>query len=216
MTDTTEAQRELLDARRERAEIDGLIAGLEDQVRAGEAEEAERDLGEKYSLQRLALLRQEAAERRVKEAELAAVEERRNAALAAAGAELESLSPDVLAEACEEALQAIEKVQRLGDTRQAAIARHAQTFLDLGLRDRIRHQDASWVVFEVDGVRFDTRQDALDGRSLLSAIDGERARRAQIPGRLAKGFAPPEPTAHPMARLLAANAAVTVEDGETV
>jgi hypothetical protein len=58
----TQAQRELNDARREREELDGLISGLEEQVRAGEASDAEQQLAERYSLQKLAQLRQQAAE----------------------------------------------------------------------------------------------------------------------------------------------------------
>ncbi|MFD3525061.1 hypothetical protein [Streptomyces sp. NPDC058653] len=206
-TELTEAQRQLADAQKEKAELDGLIQGLEKQVLAGEAEETERELTEQYGLARLAKLRQEAAERRVKDAAAAEVQERRQAALVAARKELERLAPERLAEACEAALEAIERVQQLGDARQAAVERHAAVFLDLGMSGRILHQDSSWVVFEVDGVRYDTRQDSLDGRRLLAVIEGERVRRAQIPGRLAKGFTPPAPEAHPVAQLLAAQTA---------
>lgn len=200
----TEAQRQLADAQAEKAELDGLIQGLEQQVLDGQAEETERELTEQYGLARLAKLRQEAAERRVKDATAAEVQERRQAALAAAREELEGLGPERLAEACEAALKAIERVQQLGDARQAAVERHAAVFLDLGMNDRIRHQDSSWVVFEVDGVRYDTQQDRLGGRTLLGVIEGERVRRSQIPGRLARGFPPPDAEPHPVAQLLAA------------
>ncbi|MEU3435459.1 hypothetical protein [Streptomyces sp. NPDC006863] len=202
-TELSEAQRELADNRAEIAELQGLIDGLEKRVRDGEAAEEAQQLAERYGLKRLAELRREAAEQKVKRAEAAELRERQETAVRAAAEELEALSPERLAEACEEALRAIERVQQLGDARQAAAVRHAQAFLDLGIRDRIRHQDGGWVVFEVDGVKYDTRQDHLGGRSLLAVIEGERQRRAQIPGRRAKGFPAPEPASHPVAQLLA-------------
>lgn len=210
------ARARLEDAKRQRGEAGALIEALEDRVRDGDEEVAALELGEQHGLLRLAVLQQERAEQQVKAAEAAELVQRRQAAVQAATDELDALSPDVLAVACDEALQAIDRVQQLGDARQAAVERHAQAFLDLGMRDRIRHQDGSWVVFEVDGDRYDTRQDSLGGRALLAAIEGERLRRAQIPGRLAKGFPPPVASSHPMAQLLAANAGVVAENGEAV
>ncbi|MBT2425228.1 hypothetical protein J7F02_05890 [Streptomyces sp. ISL-112] len=203
MSELTTAQRELADTKEEIAELQGLIDGLEAQVREGEAVAEAQQLGERYGVLRVAQVRQEAAELKLKRAEAAERRERQEAAVQAAAEELESLGPERLAAACEEALRAIERVQQLGDARQAAVTRHAQAFLDLGMRDRIRHQDAGWVVFQAGGVKYDTKQDRLDGRSLLTVIEGERQRRAQIPGRRAKGFPAPEPTSHPVARLLA-------------
>lgn len=202
-TELSEAQRELADNRAEIAELQGLIDGLEEKVRDGEAVEEAQQLGEKYGVLRVAQLRKEAVERKLKRAEAAELRERQEKAERAARGELESLGPERLAEACEEALRAIERVQQLGDARQAAVVRHAKAFADLEMRDRIRHQDGGWVVFEAGGVRYDTKQDHLDGRSLLAAIEGERQRRAQIPGRRAKGFPAPEPASHPVAQLLA-------------
>ncbi|MFJ5046394.1 hypothetical protein [Streptomyces sp. NPDC088719] len=198
-----EAQRELADTRAEIAELQGVIDGLEEQVRDGEATAEAQQLGERYGVLRVAQLRQEAAQRKLKRTEAAEVARRRGEAEKAARAELESLSPERLAEACEEALEVIERLCRLGDARQAAVARHAKTFLDLGMMDRVHHQAGAWVVFEVGGVRYDTNQEHLDGRSLLTVIEGERHRRTLIQGRRAKGFTGPEPSSHPMAQLLA-------------
>ncbi|PWS43892.1 hypothetical protein DKT74_14220 [Streptomyces sp. ZEA17I] len=199
----TEAQRELADTKAEIAELQGLIDGLEEQVRNGEAVAEATALGEQYGVLRVAELRQEAAERKLKRAEAAERRERQEAAVRAAAEELEALSPERLAEACEEALQAIERVHRLGDARQAAVVRHAKAFLELGMLDRVHHHAGSWVVFEVGGVRYDTNQDHLDGGALLTVIEGERHRRTLIPGRRAQGYADPEPSSHPMSRLLA-------------
>ncbi|MGQ4355266.1 hypothetical protein [Streptomyces drozdowiczii] len=212
-TELSEAQRELADTRAEIAELQGLIDGLEEKVRNGEAAEEAQQIGEQYGLKRLAELRQEAAQRKLAKAEAADLARRREAAVQAAREELEPLSPERLAEECEAALQVIERVHSLGDARQAAIVRHAKVFLELGMQDRIRHRDGAWVVFEVGGARYDTSQDCLGGRALLAAIDGERYRRALIPARRAQGFSGPEPDNHPMSRLLAANADA-VENGE--
>ncbi|MFJ3141407.1 hypothetical protein ACIPJM_02945 [Streptomyces halstedii] len=198
-----EARAQLEDARREKAELDGLIAGLEAQVVDEESAEAERRLAEQYSLERLARVRQEAARKRVERAEVAELRERREAAVRAAAEELESLGLERLAEACEEALRAIGRVCELGDARQAAVVRHAKAFLELGMLDRVHHHAGSWVVFEADGVRYDTQNEHLDGRALLTVVEGERHRRTLIPGRRAKGFTGPEPDRHPVAQLLA-------------
>lgn len=203
MSGLTEAQQELADTKEEIAELQALINGLEEQVRNGEEVAEARAAGEQYGVLRVAQVRQEAAELKLKRAEAAERRERREAAVRAAAEELESLGPERLAEACEEALRAIERVQQLGDARQAAVVRHAKAFVDLEMRDRIHHQDGGWIVFEAGGVRYDTRQDHLGGRSLLAVIEGERQRRAQIPGRRAKGFPAPEPASHPVAQLLA-------------
>ncbi|MFJ3088923.1 hypothetical protein [Streptomyces sp. NPDC086838] len=213
MSGLSAAQQELADTRAEIAELQGLINGLEEQVREGEAVDEAQQLGERYGVLRVAQLRQEAAQRKLAKAEAAELQDRRQEAVRAAGEELGALSPERLAAACEEALGVIDRLQQLGDARQEAIQRHAKVFLELGMQDRIRHRDGAWVVFEVDGARYDTRQDHLDGRALLAAVEAERYRRALIPARRAQGFSGPEPDSNPMARLLAANADAA-ENGE--
>lgn len=213
MSELTASQQELADTKAEIAEMQGVIDALEEKVREGEAADEAQELGERYGVMRLTELRLEAAERKLAKAESLELQERRQAAVQAAREELGALSPERLAEACEEAVAAIERVCRLGDARLAAVARHAQAFVDLGLRDRIRHQDGSWVVYEVDGVRYDTQQEPFGGHALLAAVEAERHRRTQIPARRAKGFPGPEPVKHPMAKLLAANADAA-ENGE--
>ncbi|EGE43192.1 hypothetical protein GTY83_19160 [Streptomyces sp. SID4928] len=202
-TELSEAQRELADNRAEIAELQGLIDGLEEKVRNGEAVEEAQQLGEQYGVLRVAQLRQEAVELKLKRAEAAELRERQEAAVQAAAEELEALSPERLADACEEALKVIERVHRLGDARQAAVVRHAKAFLELGMLDRVHHHAGPWVVFEVGGVRYDTNQDHLDGGALLAAVEGERHRRTLIPGRRAQGYADPEPSSHSMSQLLA-------------
>lgn len=213
MTELTAAQQELADTKAEIDEMQGVIDVLEEKVRDGEAVEEAQQLGEKYGVLRVTQLRKEAAERKLKQAEAAALRERREAAVQAAREELGELTPERLAEACEDALGVIDRVCRLGDARQAAVVRHAQAFLELGMQDRIRHKDGSWVVYEVDGVRYDTQQGGLGSRALLVAIEAERLRRTQIPVRRAQGQSGPEPDSHPMAQLLAANADAA-ENGE--
>ncbi|MGC2997418.1 hypothetical protein ACPF8X_03175 [Streptomyces sp. G35A] len=199
----TEAQAQLEDARREKAELDELIAGLEQQVRAGENEEAERCLGEQYSLERLARLRQEAAEQRVRDAEAAELEQRRREAEAAAQADLEILSVGRLAEALDAAVNALAELQRLGDARQAALERHAKAFLDLGMDDRVRHREGRWVVFEAGGTKYDTVQDGCGGERLVALAGKELVRRGQDAQRVVKGFGRLEPLPHPVTRHLA-------------
>jgi hypothetical protein len=199
----TQAQRELNDARREREELDGLISGLEEQVRAGEASDAEQQLAERYSLQKLAQLRQQAAERRVRDAEAAALTERRRQAEAAAQADLEILGVDRLAAALDAAVNALGELQRLGDARQDALRRHAATFVELGMDDKIVHRDGGWVVFEAGGERYDTQGDGCQGQRLVQLAGEELARRGQIAGRTERGFAAPEALPHKLTAHLA-------------
>lgn len=213
MTELTAAQQELADTKAEIVEMQGVIDALEEKVREGEAADEAQELGERYGVMRLAGLRLEAAERKLAKAEALELQERRQAAVQAARQELAALAPARLAEACEEALGVIDRLCSLGDARHAALARHAKAFVDLGMKDRIRHKAGAWIVFEIDGVKYDTQQDHLGGRALLAAIEGERFRRTQIPARRAQGFSGPEPDRHPMAQLLAANADAA-ENGE--
>ncbi|MEV5611498.1 hypothetical protein [Streptomyces sp. NPDC052225] len=205
----TAAQAQLEDARRQKAEADDLIAALEERVQSGGEEVTALEMGERYGVQRLAALQQRRAEQLVADAEAADLERRRQEAEETARQELEALSPEVLADACEAALKAIDEVQRLAADRQAATRRHADTFIDLGMSDRIVHRDGGWVVFEAGGGRYDTHENHFTERALLAVIEGERNRRKLIPGRRAKGFTDPEPDRHIVAQLLAAKTDVT-------
>ncbi|MFF9861131.1 hypothetical protein [Streptomyces tendae] len=134
-TDLSEAQRELEDARQERAELDELIEGLEGQVRAGEAAEAEQRLVEQYSLQRLAQLRAQAAEQRVRDAEAAELARRREAALQEAHTALGAVSGAVLAEKYAAALAALDDLAAACKQRDESTRRHLAVFRELGMTE---------------------------------------------------------------------------------
>lgn len=125
---------------------------------------------------------------------------RRLAAVAAAEADLTQLGIDRIAQAFTEAIAALEQLARLGDTRQDAIERHGRTFVDLGLPTR--HHDGEWVVFEVSGTVYDTRQDQCDGERLLRLVREELERRKSMSRRLDLGFVPPEQLAHPVTQYI--------------
>lgn len=197
------AQAQLEDAQRQKAEADDLIRALERRVHDGDVEVTAIEMGEQYGVQRLAALQQQRADRLVAEAEAADLARRRQEAEEAARRELEAVSPEVLADACEAALLALERVHALGAERQAVLRRHAQTYLSLGMTDKVRHQEGSWIVYEAGGAVYDTHQDPYRPDVLLSLVEGERTRRTRIAARLAKGFPAPDPAPHPMARLLA-------------
>lgn len=197
------AREQLADAQAEMDELQQLIDGLEDQVREGDETKAQMKLGEAFGLKRLAELRREAAERKVARAEAEERAQQRLEAEAAAQADLEQLGVDRLAAAFDTAVRALTDLKTLGDARQAAIERHAQAYVNLGMRDRILHQDGRWVRFEVGGVQYDTNQDQCGGDVLLSLVERELKRREQVAGRMAKGYAPPEPLPHPVTRRLA-------------
>ncbi|MFE4408359.1 hypothetical protein [Streptomyces sp. NPDC056821] len=201
-TSLADARAQLADANREKTEIEGRISALEAQVRAGDEQAAEQQLVEQYAQQRLAQLRQEAAEQRVREAEAAELAEKRREAEAAAQADLEALSVPVLAAAFEDAVRALDRLQQLGDARQAAIERHARVFVELEMRDRIRHKEGSWIVFVAGGVKYDTNQDHCQGASLVKWATGELDRRQQSARRIEQGYRPLEPFPHPVTRYI--------------
>ena len=201
---TTTAQEELAAARAEAGELQEHIDALEGQVREGQEQDAAMELGKAYGLRRLAELRQERAEQKTARAEAEDLERRRLAAVAGAEADLTQLGIDRLAAAFTEAVEALERLARLGDTRQAAIEQHGRAFVDLGLP--IRHQDGGWIVFEVNGAVYDSHQDHCDGARLLRLVQEELERRKAVTRRLDLGFAPPEPLPHPVARYIGVTA----------
>ncbi|MFF7139581.1 hypothetical protein ACFZBZ_45785 [Streptomyces sp. NPDC008196] len=197
---TTTAQEELSAARAEAQELQDHIDRLEAQVREGDEREAAEELGRAFGLRRLVQLRQEAAERKVARAQAEEAGRRRLAAVAGAEADLTQLGIDRLAVAFTQAVEALEQLARLGDTRQDAIERHGRAFVDLGLP--IRHHDGGWIVFEVNGTVYDTHQDHCDGARLLRLVQEELERRKAMSRRLDLGFAPPEPLPHPVTQYI--------------
>jgi hypothetical protein len=200
----TTAQEELSAARAEATELQDHIDRLEAQVREGDERQAAEELGRAFGLRRLVQLRQEAAERKVARAEAEELERRRLAAVAGAEADLTQLGIDRLAVAFTEAVEALERLARLGDARQDAIERHGRAFVDVGLP--IRHQDGGWIVFEVNGTVYDTHQDHCDGTRLLRLVQEEIERRKAMTRRLDLGFPPPEPLPHPVTQYAGATA----------
>lgn len=197
---TTTAQEELSAARAAAAEIQQQIDALESQVLEGQEHDDAMQLGHRYGLRRLAELRREAAKRKVAQAEAEDLERRRLAVVAAAEADLSQLGLNRLAVAFTEAVEALERLARLGDARQDALDRHGRAFVDLGLP--IRHQEGSWVVFELNGTVYDTWQDHCGGERLLALVREEIERRKSVSRRLDLGFAPPEPLAHPVTQYI--------------
>jgi DNA-binding transcriptional ArsR family regulator len=198
---------QLADARAELDELQGLIDGLEEQVREGDETEAQMELGRQYGLKRLASLRREAAERRVARAEEEQRQQRRLEAEAAAQADFEQLGVDRLAAALDTAVRALAELKQLGDARQAAVERHARAYVDLEMTDRIRHRDGGWIVYEVAEQVYDTNQDRCQGDTLVTLAMQEMDRRlVQTPARLQRGYPAPEPFDHPVTRHLAAQA----------
>jgi len=198
---TTTAQEELSAAKAEAQELQDHIDRLEAQVREGDEREAAEELGRAFGLRRLVQLRQEAAERKVARAQAEEAARRRLATVAAAEADLTQLGIDRIAAVFTEAVEALEQLDRLCKARQDAIERHGRAFVDVGLP--LHHQDGGWVVFEVEGTRYDTRHDACRPEILASLVQQELVRRSQITRRLDLGFTPPEPLAHPVTRFLA-------------
>jgi hypothetical protein len=194
---------QLADAHTELDELQGLIDGLEEKVREGDETDAAMELGKQYGLKRLASLRRDAAGRKVARAEAEERAQRRLEAEAAAEADLEQLGVDRLATALDTAVQALADLKSLGDTRRAALERHARAYVELGMTDRILHQDGGWVRFTVGDAVYDTHQDQCAGDALLALAQEELKRRAAIPDRMARGFTPPEPIRHPVTLHLA-------------
>ena len=198
---TITPQEELAAVRAEAAELQQQIDTLEAQVREGQEQDAAQELGRRYGLRRLVELRQEAAERKAALAEAEQLEGRRLAVVAAAEADLTQLSIEHIAQTFTEAVEALELLARLGKARQDAIERHARAFVDVGLP--LHHQDGGWIVFDVEGTRYDTRHDACRPEILTALVEQELARRKQITRRLDLGFTPPEPLPHPVTQFLA-------------
>ncbi|MEV4043154.1 hypothetical protein [Streptomyces sp. NPDC049744] len=154
-TDLGGAQRELEDARRERAELDELIGALEGQVRDGEAADAARELTAQYGLQRLAQLRAEAAEQRVRDAEAAELAGRRELALAEAERALGAVSGSVLAGKYAAALAALDDLTVVCKERDEATRRHLGVFRELGMTEQVVVDEPHQQIIEVGRERFE-------------------------------------------------------------
>ncbi|WP_329220283.1 hypothetical protein [Streptomyces microflavus] len=153
-TELTVAQQELADTKAEIAELQGLIDGLEEQVREGEAAEEAQQLGEKYGVLRVAQLRQEAAERKLAKAEAAELARRRAAAEAAARADMVELSDAALAVKYAAALAALDDLAAVCVRREDAMREHLAVFADLGMKNVIANAPPQHI-FALDGEKFE-------------------------------------------------------------
>ncbi|MGW6584438.1 hypothetical protein [Streptomyces globisporus] len=153
-TELSEAQRELADNRAEIAELQGLIDGLEERVREGEAAEEAQLLGERYGLKRLAELRQEAAERKLAKAEAAEEARRRGEAEEAARADLAAVSDEVIADKFMAALAALDDLAEVCVQREASVWRHLKVFAGLGMPNVISNAPPQHI-FSLDGTKFE-------------------------------------------------------------
>ncbi|MFF3891803.1 hypothetical protein ACFYY3_01085 [Streptomyces sp. NPDC001812] len=202
----SEARGQLEDAQREKTELDALIQGLEEQVREGNEHQAVEELGRQWSVRRLVELRQEAAERRLLEAEALERERQLREKVAAAEADLTQLTPAQFAPAFDEAVSALEKLAAMGAAYQEAVNRHARALVDAGSDHVAFHQEGVFTALRFGGHEFRTSDSYMTPAALLKLVQDERARRAQLPDRLAKGFAPLEPLPHPVTRHIAEQA----------
>lgn len=150
----SEAQAGLDDAKRQRQEAASLIEALEERVRDGDEEVAALELGQRHGLLRLATLQQERAEKQVKAAEAQALEGQRSEALEAARADLGTVSMRVVAERYGVALAALDDLAAVCDAREAAILRHRDVFVRLGMAGNILSNQPPQVVVQVDGEQF--------------------------------------------------------------
>ncbi|MGW6462584.1 hypothetical protein [Streptomyces rubiginosohelvolus] len=153
-TELSEAQRELADNRAEIAELQGLIDGLEERVREGEAAEEAQQLGEQYGLKRLAELRQEAAERKLAKAETAEEARRRGEAEEAARADLTAASDEVIADKFMAALAALDDLAEVCVRRETAVRTHLKAFVELGMPNVVANENPQFII-RVDGTKFE-------------------------------------------------------------
>ncbi|MFH9768463.1 hypothetical protein ACH4N4_19460 [Streptomyces microflavus] len=150
----SEAQRELADNRAEIAELQGVIDGLEAQVRDGEATAEAQQLGERYGVLRVAQLRQEAAERKLAKAEAAELARRRGAAEEAARADMVELSDAALAVKYAAALAALDDLAEVCVRREDAMLGHLKTFADLKMTNVVANAPPQHI-FALDGELFE-------------------------------------------------------------
>lgn len=202
MTNLAEAQRELEDARREKTELDDLIEGLEQQVLDGNEAQATRELGEKFGLQRLAELRQERAEKRVQDAEIARRAQLLKDAQEDATEALTAVSADVVAGAYVAALAAVTELVEACRTREAAILEHARALRSAGDTQLLVATGDARRIIDVNGERFEAGR--FEAGLMLGRVAGAAMATA---GRSASGsqFQRPEGL-HPVEQLLAAAA----------
>ncbi|WP_432004559.1 hypothetical protein [Streptomyces parvus] len=204
--EAVEAQQQLADAQREKAELDGLIEGLERQVLDGEEAEASRQLGEQWGLRRLAELRQERAAKRLQEAEAADLARRMKAARKAATEELTTLGAGVVLEKYRALLAALDDFVSTCGEREAAVLKHSQALRQVGDQRMLVKTGDSRVMVDVPGERFEFGQ-YEPGNMLARAAGAVMAGRSvshQV-GRGGVGIVRPSGV-HPVERLLAVEA----------
>ncbi|MFJ1788378.1 hypothetical protein ACIOML_29240 [Streptomyces anulatus] len=203
-TELSEAQRELADNRAEIAELQGLIDGLEERVREGEAAEEAQQLGEQYGLKRLAELRQEAAERKLAKAEAADLDRRRDKAEAAARADMVELSDAALAKKYAAALASLDDLAAVCVRREDAMRKHLKVFVELGMENVIANAPPQHI-FALEGEKFEVgtrRPQDLVTRATAHVFRVRALRDAPRIGG----------SAHPVERVLTAGAGMSEQE----
>ncbi|MEU3204256.1 hypothetical protein ABZ702_10300 [Streptomyces cyaneofuscatus] len=204
--EAVEAQQQLADAQKEKAELDELIGALEQQVLDGEEAEASKQLGEQWGLRRLVELRQERAAKRLKEAEAADLAHRMEAARKAATKELAALGAGVVLEKYRVLLAALDDFVSICGEREDAVRKHSQALRQVGDQRMLVKTGDSRVMVDVPGERFEFGQ-YEPGNMLARAAGAVMAARSvnhQV-GRGGVGIVRPSGV-HPVERLLAVEA----------
>ncbi|MEV7427007.1 hypothetical protein [Streptomyces sp. NPDC091212] len=201
--DLSEAQRQLADAQAEKTELDGLIEGLEAQVLAGEEEAAAKQLGEKWSLRRLAELRRQRADRRLKEAEAADLARRQSEARKAAAVDLETLAVGVVFEKYRAALVAVDDFMTVCAAREGAILTHSRALEAVGDKQMLVDTGDSRIMLDLPGERFECGR--YEPSNMVTRMTGAVAV-ARLPANHRagiRGVAVRPEGVHPVERLLA-------------
>ncbi|MER7309929.1 hypothetical protein [Streptomyces griseoluteus] len=130
-------QQQLAEARAELDELQGLIDGLENQVREGDETEAAMELGRQYGLKRLASLRWEAAERKAARAEEQRRLQEKQEAEARASEDVLAYAMPQMAELYRKALEAVTALVQAGAVREKAIEDHGRALDRMGGSDHL-------------------------------------------------------------------------------
>ncbi|WP_086560131.1 hypothetical protein [Streptomyces africanus] len=188
---------QLADARAELDELQGLIDGLEDQVREGDEREAQMRLGEAFGLKRLASLRREAAERKVARAEEQRREQERQETETLAATELLAVSLPRVAELYRQASEAVNALLDVCEVRERAVHDYGQKLHELG-SEHLLYRGEGRTVLAFAGETFENHH--FSPRMMLALLF-EQTRRAR---KISDMNSRTTPDTHPVLRYLEA------------